>query len=127
MFREEFLKLKSFLFTGYEAEPNDRHSYRILAGFWLLGAMVLVNSYSGIVISSLTVPKMKPSIDSFEDLANSNEVGLVLRYDTYMGEQILVGNKIFVQLYKLESKIELPLLFINSLESDSRRLQSSRR
>ena len=83
------------MIPGYEAESNDRHSYRILAGFWLLGAMVLVNSYSGIVISSLTVPKMKPSIDSFEDLAISNEVGVVLRHDTSIGEQILV-RKIFV-------------------------------
>ena len=58
--------------------------------FFLLGAMVLVNCYSGIVISSLTVPKMKASIDSLEDLANSQEVDVLLRSDVSTGEQILV-------------------------------------
>lgn len=52
---------------------------------------MLVNSYSGIVISSLTVPKMKPSIDSLEDLANNQEVGVLLRHDVSIGEQILVN------------------------------------
>jgi hypothetical protein len=71
-------------------ELIERHSFRILVGFWLLGAMVLVNSYSGIVISSITVPKIKPSVNSFEDLAENQEVGIVLRHDMIMGEQILV-------------------------------------
>ncbi|XP_057374698.1 ionotropic receptor 93a-like isoform X2 [Daphnia carinata] len=70
-------------------EAFDRHSFRVLAGFWLLGAMVLVNSYSGIVISSLTVPKMKPPIESLEDLASNKETGIVLRHDMTMGIQIL--------------------------------------
>ena len=52
--------------------------------------MVLVNSYSGIVISSLTVPKMKSSIVSLEDLAASEDVDVVLRSDVSTGEQILV-------------------------------------
>ena len=74
-------------------ERIQRNSFRILAGFWLLAAMVLVNSYSSIVISSLTVPKMKrlkPSIDSLEDLAASEDVDVVLRSDVSTGEQILV-------------------------------------
>lgn len=53
--------------------------------------MVLVNSYSGIVISSLTVPKMKPPIESLEDLALSKETSIVLRHDYTMGIQILVS------------------------------------
>ncbi len=69
---------------------SNRNSFRILAGFFLLGAMVLVNSYSGIVISSITVPNMKPSIDSLEDLASNEEIGVLLRHDTSIGEQILV-------------------------------------
>ena len=71
-------------------ERYNRHSFRIVAGFWALVGMVLVNSYSGIVISSLTVPKMKPSIDSFEDLAKSEDIGIILRSDTVIGKQILV-------------------------------------
>ena len=72
-------------------EQCDRYSFRILAGFWVLVGMVLVNSYSGIVISSLTVPKMKKSIESLEDWAASDEVGVVLRLDVIPGEQILVS------------------------------------
>ena len=72
-------------------ERIQRNAFRILAGFWLLiAAMVLVNSYSSIVTSSLTVPKMKPSIDSLEDLAASEDVDVVLRSDVSTGEQILV-------------------------------------
>ncbi|EFX69520.1 hypothetical protein DAPPUDRAFT_258443 [Daphnia pulex] len=74
-------------------EAFDRNSFRILAGFWLLGAMVLVNSYSGIVISSLTVPKMMPPIETLDDLAASKDVEIIVRHDTLIGEQILVSEK----------------------------------
>ncbi|XP_045036265.1 glutamate receptor ionotropic, kainate 3 isoform X2 [Daphnia magna] len=64
-------------------------SFRIMVGIWVLCATVLVNSYTGIVISSLTTPRMKPAINSFEDLAASKEVSIILRHDTAIGEQIL--------------------------------------
>ncbi|XP_057381702.1 glutamate receptor ionotropic, kainate glr-3-like isoform X1 [Daphnia carinata] len=64
-------------------------SFRIMTGIWVLCATVLVNSYTGIVILSLTKPRMKPTINSFEDLAASKEVLIVFRHDTAMGEQIL--------------------------------------
>jgi len=65
-------------------------SFRLLAGAWVLCAMVLVNSYTGIVTSSLTTPKMKPPINTLEELAASTEVKIVLRSDTSTGVQILV-------------------------------------
>lgn len=67
-----------------------RLSFRILVGAWLLIAMVLVNSYSGTVISYLTVPKMKPPINNLEDLASSEDVGLILLADTVIEQQIRV-------------------------------------
>ena len=70
--------------------PHNQHSFRILIGGWLLAAMVLVNSYSSIVVSSLTLPKMKPAVNSFEDLAANNEVSLILREDLVVGQEILV-------------------------------------
>ena len=76
-------------FTGCR-ERSNYHSFRILVGFWALVAMVLVNSYSGIVISSLTVPKMKTAIESLEDLARNEDVGVILRSDFVIGQQILV-------------------------------------
>jgi ionotropic glutamate receptor len=53
--------------------------------------MVLVNSYSGTIISYLTVPKMKPSINTFEDLVSSEDnIQLVLLADTVIAQQIQV-------------------------------------
>ena len=70
--------------------PFAKHSFRILAGCWLLAAFVLVNSYSSIVVSSLTLPKMKPTIESFEDLAASEEVSILLHTDFAISKEILV-------------------------------------
>ena len=72
-------------------EGSSRHSFRIAAGFWVLAGMVLVNCYSGTVISSLTVTKMKPPIESLEDLAKSEEVGVLMRSDVIIGQQVLVS------------------------------------
>lgn len=66
-------------------------SFRILVGTWLLISMVLVNSYSSTVISYLTVPKMKPHINTFEDLATNKEIGIILLKDAVLAEQILVS------------------------------------
>ncbi|XP_046636084.1 ionotropic receptor 93a-like isoform X2 [Daphnia pulicaria] len=63
-------------------------SFRVLVGAWLLIVTVLVNSYSGTVISYLTVPKMKPPINTFEDLAASKEVELILLAETVIEQQI---------------------------------------
>jgi ionotropic glutamate receptor len=52
--------------------------------------MVLVNSYTGIITSSLTTPKIKPPINTLEELAASKEVKIVIRSDTSTGVQILV-------------------------------------
>jgi len=68
----------------------SRTSFRVLTGIWVLCAMVLVNSYTGIVTSSLTTTRMKPSINTLEDLAASKEIGIVLRSDVSTGVHILV-------------------------------------
>ncbi|XP_046657524.1 ionotropic receptor 93a-like [Daphnia pulicaria] len=103
-------------------EAFSRNSFRILAGVWVLCATVLVNSYTGIVTSSLTTPRLKPSINSFEELADSKEIGIVIRSDTAVGAQILEAtsgiykvlgdqvrlhpDRIFVDPFKLNAKLE---------------------
>ena len=67
-----------------------RFSLRILVGVWLLIATVLVNSYSGTVVAYLTVPKLKPSINTFEDLVKNEDVGLIIKDDVIIGQHILV-------------------------------------
>ncbi|XP_046447431.1 glutamate receptor ionotropic, kainate 2-like isoform X2 [Daphnia pulex] len=71
------------------AIPLRRLSFRILVGVWVLVATVLVNSYSSTVTSYLTVPKMKPPINTFEDLVASENVELILLADTMTKKQIL--------------------------------------
>jgi hypothetical protein len=79
---------------------GGRFSFRILVGVWLLIATVLVNSYSSTVISYLTVPKMKPPINTFDDLAISEEVELVLLADNVITMQIMV--RWFIQMKHLK-------------------------
>ena len=89
----EWIKYIIFFFFGKSIgifSPFTKYSFRILAGCWLLAALVLVNSYSSIVVSSLTLPQMKPTIESFEDLAASEEVSIVLRKDFAISQEILV-------------------------------------
>jgi ionotropic glutamate receptor len=59
-------------------------------GAWLLAAMVLVNSYSGTVVSYLTAPKMMPSINTLEDLAASEDVGVVVFDNSVIEQDIMV-------------------------------------
>ena len=58
--------------------PFERNSVRIAAVFWLLAATVLVNSYAGILTSSLTFTKQSEAIDSLEDLADATNVSLTI-------------------------------------------------
>nr|CAH0102495.1 unnamed protein product [Daphnia galeata] len=66
-------------------------SFRILVGVWVLIATVLVNSYSGTVVAYLTVPKMKPPINTFEDLAASNDVEILIKEDVVIGQQLMAA------------------------------------
>jgi len=51
--------------------------YRIqLAGSWCLAVVDLVNAYSSILISNLTIPTLKPITKSFDDITFRNVQGL---------------------------------------------------
>ena len=65
-------------------------SFRILIGGWLLAATVLVNCYSCTIISYLTVPKMKPSINTLEDLAGDQDIDIIVWQEIVIGQLILV-------------------------------------
>ena len=61
---------------------------------WLLAATVLVNCYSSTIASYLTVPKMKPSIKTLENLAEFEKhgIGIILIADSVIGQMILVSS-----------------------------------
>nr|CAH0112523.1 unnamed protein product [Daphnia galeata] len=75
--------------TARNTVPGSRFSFQIIIGAWLLAAMVLVNCYSGTVVSYLTAPKMIPSINNLEDLAASEDVGVLVLDNTFIGQQIM--------------------------------------
>nr|CAH0101189.1 unnamed protein product [Daphnia galeata] len=103
-------------------EAYSRTSFRVLTGIWVLCATVLINSYTGIVTSSLTTPKLKPSINTLEELAASKEIKIVIRSDISTGVQILQAksgiykvlgdqvrsepDRIFSDPFKLQAKLE---------------------
>ena len=76
------------------AAPGRRSdSFRLLVGVWFLASLVLVNSYSGLLMPFMTVRKMKPAIDSFEDLVSEIKqpgITLAVNTDGYIGSYILV-------------------------------------
>ena len=64
--------------------------FRIVAATVSLCTFVLFNSYNCTLITYLTVPKMKPAINSLEDLAASKDVKLVVEFGSVLGSQFLV-------------------------------------
>ena len=90
--------LSIYYFKGDSNRGSSRSnggglSFRILIGGWLLAATVLVNCYSCTIISYLTVPKMKPSINTLEDLAVDQDIDVIVWQEIVIGQLILV--KIF--------------------------------
>jgi hypothetical protein len=69
----------------------QRSSYRLLVGFWLLAATVLVNSYSGTLVSSLTMTKLKPTVNSLEDLAASSDLTMTVNVNSIVAQTSMVG------------------------------------
>ena len=70
--------------------PYVKHSFRMLTGGLLLASLVLVNLYSSIVMSSLTVPIRNPAVNSLEDLVDNKDVSLIIQKDVILGTLILV-------------------------------------
>ena len=67
-----------------------RSSFRFLVGFWLLAATVLVNSYAGTLVSSLTTTKLKSTVNSLEDLAASRDLTMTVNVNSVIAQTILV-------------------------------------
>lgn len=61
-------------------------------GCWLLGAAVLVYGYSSVLVSSITIPKQMPSINTLEDVLSHPDISLIIRTDTYIGDAINIVN-----------------------------------
>ena len=56
---------------------KTRASY-LAVGMWLLLTVVLANAYAEVLFSFLSVAKLEPPINYLEELANSNDVQLLV-------------------------------------------------
>lgn len=83
-------------YTYYKA----RLSLRLSVGIWLLTMIILVNAYTGTLTAFLTVPKLKPTVDTFEELANSQEKTLIIEPNTALSIKIMVclSNYLFIYM-----------------------------
>lgn len=71
--------------------PDDFLIFRrIPIMVWSLIAVVIANAYSGTLTSFLTVPKLKPTISSIEELATSEDYKLTMEINTADAEKFLV-------------------------------------
>ena len=70
--------------------PNKKLSVRVLTGMWCLMAVVLINSYTGNLTSYLSIPKLNPIPNSFEELAASSDYKISLQANTVLTKSIMV-------------------------------------
>ncbi len=54
------------------------HALRIVAGVWCLTSIVFVYLYSGCLTSFITIPKLRPLIESLDDLSTSVDLELTI-------------------------------------------------
>ena len=72
------------------SNPFHRNAMCVFGAFLLLMMTVLVYGYSGLLISSLTVPKMAKPIETLEDVAASHDVILFINPDQGLGKRVMV-------------------------------------
>jgi len=77
--------------------------FRILLGSWFLAILVLVNAYSSLLISYLTIPTLMPVAKNFDDLAYRR----VRHYEGITQKGGLSDDLMFVSIYYLYTKIKL--------------------
>ena len=70
--------------------PSNRLSVRILIGSWLLAMVVLVYAYRGVLMSILFVPKLKPIVENWEQLAAQNELKLTSDLNSTLTQLFMV-------------------------------------
>jgi len=66
-------------------------SIRFIVGLVALMTVILFSSYTTTLISFLTVQKLKPVVNSFQELASSKEYQLVVPLQAFISTVFLVG------------------------------------
>ncbi len=62
-----------------------------MVGLWLLCMVVLVNAYSGVLTSLLTVPKLEPIASTLKEVADSDTLRVTLERASMFAISFLVS------------------------------------
>jgi hypothetical protein len=73
-----------------------------VAGVWCLTMVVLVNAYTGTLMSYLTVPKLRPIVNTLEELAASSETRMTVDFELGKARMFLVNKNYFVNTTRLK-------------------------
>ena len=84
---------KTIKTTGYYISYEARTSFKILVGVWLLCMVVLINAYSGVLTSLLTVPKLEPIANTMNGLLESNVLRVTIEKNGGYSRRFLVTYK----------------------------------
>ncbi|EFX85438.1 hypothetical protein DAPPUDRAFT_99048 [Daphnia pulex] len=87
--RNTLITLALLTGQGYYIPQNLRLHIRIPIALWCLVAVVICNAYSGTLTSFLTVTKLKPIINSLEELASSDHYKLTAEYNSAFTDKFL--------------------------------------
>ncbi|KAI9554064.1 hypothetical protein GHT06_019336 [Daphnia sinensis] len=66
---------------GNYASPKTGFPFRLMLGLWCLTMVVLVNAYTGTLMSYLTVPKLKPIVNTLAELAARRDTQMTVNFE----------------------------------------------
>ena len=69
---------------------SSKSSIYLLLCFWCMAVIVLVNAYSGVLVSLLTVPKLKPIAQTLKEVAESKELKVTVEKNGIFDVKLLV-------------------------------------
>jgi len=98
-----FFQLISNQGTGW---GRWQFSHRIVGAIWALAAVVLMYTLKGTLVSSLSVPKYEPVVNTFDDLARSDSLKIM----SYKGS--VLHDRIMVIIFKLMKSLNFCSIFI---------------
>ena len=58
---------------------ENRISFRIAAGVWLIAAFVLVQAYTSVLFTYVMTPVTSPLMNSFSDVINNPKINVLLK------------------------------------------------
>ena len=58
---------------------ENRISFRIAVGVWLIAAFILVQAYTSVLFTYVMAPVTSPLINSFSDIVNNPNINVLLK------------------------------------------------